>query len=96
MENKAIDSKERASVVRAMDILARSINDEDILMEWLELGVADHYGSYANASDEELESYYDDDDMFAGLMDVFLDVMSQAKKSGGLYVDNIVSKPYES
>ena len=33
--------KERAKVVRAMDLLCRCINNEDVFMPWLSVGVAD-------------------------------------------------------
>ena len=32
---------ERAKVVRAMDLLCRCINDEEVFMPWLMVGVAD-------------------------------------------------------
>lgn len=80
----------RTEVVRAMETLARSVNDEYIFEEWLISGVAD--GDIdATTEDEELE-YYIEDETFAELMGVFLHVMARAKKSGGLYVDGVVSK----
>lgn len=80
----------RTEVVRAMETLARSVNDEEVFEEWLMCGVAD--GDIdATTEDEELE-YYIEDDNFAELMGTFLRVMARAKKSGGLYVDGVVSK----
>lgn len=79
----------RASVVRAMDTLARAINDEDILEDWLVYGVAD--GDIKNdTTDEELEWYCEDDE-FAELMGLFLRRLNSARKDGGLYVDGVVS-----
>ena len=82
--------KLRTEVVRAMETLARSVNDEMVFEGWLMCGVAD--GDIDEATtDEELE-YYIEDETFAELMETFLRVMARAKKSGGLYVDGVVSK----
>lgn len=82
--------KRRAEAVRAMETLARCINDEDIFESWLMVGVAD--GDIdENTTDEELE-WYCEDKPFAELMGLFLRLMRRAEKSGGLYCDNIVSK----
>ena len=80
----------RAKVVRAMETIARCINDEEVFYYWLLCGVAD--GDIDdNTADEDLE-YYCEDKTFADLMERFLDLMTAAKKSGGLYEDRIVSK----
>ena len=82
--------KKRIEVIRAMETIARCINDETIFDSWLMLGVAD--GDITpDTTDEELESYTEDEN-FAEIMALFLRLMSQANKSGGLYCDNIVSK----
>lgn len=76
----------RLDVVKAMGILALAINDEDIFAEWLISGIAD--------GDLECESeleYYCDKDVFAELMQTFLDVMSAARESGGLYITGVKS-----
>lgn len=81
--------KERAKVVRAMETIARCINDEEIFMPWLSVGVAD--GDITeDTTDEDLE-YYCEDDNFAELMELFLRLMARAKKDGGLYCDGVVS-----
>ena len=80
----------RIEVVRAMETLARAVNDEVVFERWLICGVAD--GDIdKTTTDEELE-YYIEDERFAELMQTFLNVMARAKKSGGLYVDGVVSK----
>lgn len=80
----------RAKVVRAMETIARCVNDEEVFYPWLLCGVAD--GDIDdNTTDEDLE-YYCEDKTFADLMERFLDLMNAAKKSGGLYEDKIVSK----
>lgn len=82
--------RERTKIVRAMETLARAVNDEDVFEYWLILGVAD--GDIdETTTDEELE-YYIENETFAELMETFLNLMSKAKKSGGLYVDGVVSK----
>ena len=82
--------KKRIEVIRAMETIARCINDETIFDSWLMLGVAD--GDITpDTTDEELEIYTEDEN-FSEIMALFLRLMSQANKSGGLYCDNIVSK----
>ena len=80
----------RTKVVRAMETIARCVNDEEVFDHWLLYGVAD--GDIDDdTTDEDLE-YYCEDKTFADLMERFLDLMTAAKKSGGLYEDRIVSK----
>lgn len=79
--------KERAEMVRAMENIARSINDEDIFDSWLLVGVAD--GDIdGNETDEDLE-YYCEDDNFKDLIDLFMRLMERARYSGGLYCNGI-------
>lgn len=81
--------KTRAKVVRAMDLLCRCINDEEVFMPWLMVGVAD--GDITKeTTDEDLE-YYCEDDTFAELMYYFLRRMKAAQKDG-LFIDGVVSK----
>lgn len=80
----------RAKVVRAMETIARCVNDEEVFYRWLLCGVAD--GDIdEDTTDEDLE-FYCEDETFADLMERFLDLMTAAKKSGGLYEDRVVSK----
>ena len=84
-------TKERAEMVRSMEIIARSINDEEIFMGWLMCGVADG-DINANTTDEEIvDMGYTDEGTFVDLMDCFLRCMRRAYKSGGLYCGNLVS-----
>ena len=85
--------KERVELVRAMELIARAVNDESVFMMWLNCGVADG-DINESTSDEELD-YYTEDENFADLMDTFLELMSRAKESGGLYADGIISKAEE-
>lgn len=87
-----MNRKLRSEVVKAMELLARQINDEDIFYSWITCGVAD--GDIdPDEPDEDVSWYYEDDGQFADLMDTFLYCMSKAYKSGGLYCDKVVSKP---
>ena len=82
------DLHERAEMVRAMDRIARSINDEEIFEPWLVYGVGDG-DINGTETDEDLE-YYCIDDNFSDLMDLFLRLMQRAK-ADGLYCNYIVS-----
>lgn len=85
-----MNKAERIQAVRAMDFLARAVNDEYDILLWLEEGVAD--GDIdENTTDEELLDYVEDDQTFAELMRTFLRTMYTAKKDGGLYIDGVVS-----
>jgi len=87
-----MDTKKRCEIVRAMELLARAVNNEDIFYSWLMVGVAD--GDIGpNTTDEDLSCYIEDDEEFADLMDTFLRLMRNAHEDGGLYVDGIVSEP---
>lgn len=87
---------ERIQAVKAMEFLARQINDEGIFESWLIDGVADgdiEYGDLAQRKDDaEMLDYYTEDDNFAELLGSFLYCMKRAAKSGGLYCDGITSK----
>ena len=87
---------ERIKMIKAMEFIMRNVNNEDILEPWLMCGVADgdiKYGDLSvNKDDEEDLDYYIEDDEFAEQMGRFLRLMSFARKDGGLYCDDIVSK----
>lgn len=84
--------EERVKMVKAMEYIARQLNDEEILESWLASGVAD-----GDIADGDLDTYSDFDDWyiedqhFSDLMETFLDCMKAAKKHGGLYCDGVVS-----
>lgn len=85
-------NNERAEVVKAMETIARCINDEEIFYGWLMVGVADGDIDENTTLEDIYELGYTDNDTFAELMGVFLRKMALANKSGGLYCDGIVSK----
>lgn len=90
----------RIKMVKAMEFIARQVNDEDVFEHWLMYGVADGDIAYGNLNvevdDEDNLEYYIRDQEFSELMDDFLTVMSDACKSGGLYCDDIVSGEEDS
>ena len=85
----------RIKMVKAMEYIARQLNDEEVFECWLMCGVADGDINYGDLTEEDKEgflSYYTEDAHFADLMQWFLNIMSGAKKSGGLYCDGVVSE----
>lgn len=91
-----MDNNERIKLVKAMEFVARQVNDEEVFEGWLINGVADgdiEYGNLEVAEDDkEILDCYIDDENFAELMALFLRIMNRARNSGGLYCDSIVSK----
>ena len=91
-----MNTPERIKMVKAMEFIARNLNDEQIFETWLIAGVADGdivYGDLcSNTADSDAEFYAENDERFADLMDTFLFCMKKATKSGGLYCDGVVSK----
>lgn len=85
---------ERIKMVKAMEYIARQINDEEVFEGWLINGVADEdieYGDLSADKGAEDMEYYIEDDAFKDLMGCFLRRMASARKSGGLYCDGVVS-----
>ena len=83
---------EREKMVRAMEMIARNVNDEELLESWLTVGVADGDIPYGKLElSEDFDEYYIDDTNFKNLMSVFLRTMHYAWKDGGLYCDGVVS-----
>lgn len=95
--------EERIKVVKAMELLARQVNDCDVFNFWLSLGVADGDIEYGDLESPEvngiqddagcdLDMYYEDDTAFSDLLDTFLALMVKAYRSGGLYCDGVWSE----
>lgn len=90
------DRTERIAMVKAMEFIARQINDEEEFDGWLMNGVADGdipYGDLSVTDEGAASNYTDDADTFAELMATFLHFMRRAEKSGGLYCGGVVSAP---
>lgn len=87
---------ERIKMIKAMEFIARQINNEEIFEVWLEEGVADGDIDYADLDVDEVEDsyvldYYLKDENFSEIMGRFTRLMKHADRSGGLYCDGIVS-----
>lgn len=86
---------ERIKMIKAMEFIARNVNDEEVFDEWLMYGVADGDISYGDLSIQSDDignmDYYVADQNFQYIMELFLRVMSRAEISGGLYCDGLVS-----
>ena len=92
-----MNKTERIKMVKAMEFIARKMNDEEIFSGWLAIGVADEDiapGDLSVRPEDEsaLAGYYEDDSDFAELMDTFLHLMHRSYAiKGGLYCDGVVS-----
>ena len=83
-----MNKPERLELLRAIDLIARSCNNEDHIDYWLTNGIADGDAD----SDKELD-FYTNDDNFAEVMDAFLETMHLARENGGLYCDGVTNDP---
>lgn len=75
---------ERVKVLRAMDTIARTINNEDIFESWLVYGVPDEE-IQPDTKDDELMWLVEDDEDWQEMLDTFSRVMYLAYKDGGLW-----------
>lgn len=91
MEENNINFKERVSVIRAMDTIIRSLNDERDILWWLDSGVPDGEIN-EETTDEELYWLVDDDESFADIMSTFVKIMRRQPVNGAMWVDNVLSK----
>lgn len=91
MKENNINLKERVSVVRAMDTIIHSLNDERDILWWLAAGVPDGEID-TKTTDEELYWLVDDDESFADIMSTFIKIMRGQPVNGAMWVDNVLSK----
>ena len=90
-----VDIKERAEVVKAMELIVRCVNDENLLTPWLAIGVADGDITESTTVEDIInDEYYIENQNFSELMGLFLRLMAKAKKKGGLYAGGVVSSDY--
>ena len=93
MTTRKINKAERVALVRAMETVARAVNDEDVFDHWLTYGVAD--GDIDETTTDDELSYYIEGDTFASLMGDFMHLMKLALADGikgALYCDGEVSE----
>lgn len=91
MKENNINLKERVSIIRAMDTIIRSLNDERDILWWLDSGVPDGEIN-EGTTDEELYWLVDDDESFADIMSTFIKIMRRQPVNGAMWVDNVLSK----
>lgn len=78
--------KSIADTIRAMDKLARCVNDEELFVGyWLALGVPDE-SITDETTDDEILDMYPDKESIEELTEVFLNLMVMAQKDGGLII----------
>lgn len=95
---------ERMKLVKAMEMLARCVNNEELFDAWITFGVPDGDIEYSDltVTEEDIDPYYcgaegwwtekEANEHFSELMRTFLNLMSCAKEDGGLYCDDVISK----
>lgn len=87
-----MNREERMKMVKAMEYIARQLNDTEIFGAWLADGVADGDIAYGDLDTyADFDDWYIEDQHFSDLMETFLGCMKAAKRSGGLYCDRVVS-----
>ena len=89
MSSKSIRRTERIKLVRAMEYIARQVNDDEVFDLWVSLGIAD--GVLFDDSEAWIDEYITDERL-SDLMRVFLRVMITASLKGGLWCDGVSSK----
>ena len=80
----------RKRAILAMEMLARSVNDERAMEGWLMNGIPDGDISYGSQHEEIVDEYFTKEENFKDLIDTFMRTMIRAYNSGGLYIDGIV------
>ena len=87
-----MNKKERIKVVRAMDTIAATLNDERDYDWWAAVGIPD--GEIDETTKDEDLEWLCEDDIFPDLLFNFcrLFEMKKEKATGFLYCDGVVSK----
>lgn len=91
-----MDKKERIQMLKAMEIIMRNLNDEELIMTWLSDGIPDG----TPLDDDEAFEDFIDNVTFADIMDTFVHIMMQAcpknnvarERRGVLYCDGVISE----
>ena len=90
-------NKERIKMVKAMEFIVRQSNVEENMDAWLAEGVADGDIEYGDLEvrEEDMENleYYIEDQNFRELMGLFLYIMHEVDRDGGLFCGGVVSEP---
>ena len=92
---KKMNRAERIKMLKAMEFIARNVNDESVFETWLTDGMPDgaiEYGDLTVTDSDYSNFEYDiQDDVFDIYMAEFLLLMKKAYKSGGLCCDGVLS-----
>jgi len=97
MTTQEKELRERMMAVKAMEFMARQVNDKQVFNIWLMGGVADgdiNYGDLTicdNVEEDPAYEYASDPDTFSYLMGCFLRTMKASYKNGGLWCGDILS-----
>jgi len=78
----------RAEYVKAMEIIVRGLNDEDLIDPWLMNGVVDGDINSDTSIYEIVDLGYANENTFKAITGCFLRIMEKAGKSG-IYVGNV-------
>lgn len=87
-------TERRARLVKAMELLARAVNDEDVFELWLQDGVADGDITDKTTPEEVAQMGYCDDAHFRAILSTFASLMRLATMDtarGAFYADGIIS-----
>lgn len=82
MSNDSIQNRKK--MVLAMEMLARSVSDEELFDVWLRNGVADGDIEPFSLDVNEVDDFYVTDETFKQLTNCFMTLMILAKNEGGL------------
>ena len=97
--NYLAKNEKRIKMLKAMEYIARSTNNEELFMLWLYAGVPDgdiKYGDLRVSKDDLRLLDYTDDETFANIMHCFLKLMHNIfEDDSGLYCDDVLSKGWE-
>ena len=92
---KKMNRAERIKMLKAMEFIARNVNDEGVFETWLTDAMPDGTIEYGDltVTDSDYDNFeYDiQDDVFDIYMAEFLLLMREAYKSGGLHCDGVLS-----
>ena len=80
----------RKKTVLAMELLVRSLNNENQIEPWLDCGVPD--GEIQRYETDEVGEDLIENKTYAYLMNLFLKIMAKAYNKGGLCSDGVINK----
>lgn len=86
--------EERKKMLLAMEYICRQINDEEICMHWLIMGVPDgdvEYGNFDMSQIDDNDNMLEDKN-FEELMRCFLQCIQMSIKDGGLFCGGVVAE----